>query len=106
MLSLNLTNLVILLVVKALIFGAGSLGFGGQGDHVGRSVDEPSRGNVTTNQSFITESELLLMLSYLKSDVTQHYGCLKFAACKDPKKTKEYLLASNLLVKGANMFNL
>lgn len=103
-LSLNLTNLVILLVVKALIFGAGSLGFGGH-DHLGRSIDGSSE-NLTNNSPIFTESELLLMLGYLKGDLTDKYSCLNFAACQDPKKAKEYLMVSNLLVKGVNMFSL
>ncbi|PNF27466.1 hypothetical protein B7P43_G08986, partial [Cryptotermes secundus] len=109
-LSLNLTNLFILLVLKALLFGAGlfSFGFlknGGGSTGYGRSTDEE---NLTPDQRanpFITESELLLLLTYLMGDANNEYDCLHRVACEEPKKALEYITAAKMLIKGARIFN-
>lgn len=55
--SLNLTNLVVLVLLKALIFAAGSLGAGTWKGGYGRSDDGDDK--------IITDEEMLLFLSYL-----------------------------------------
>lgn len=105
-LSLNLTNLVILLVLKAIIFGASSFGFG-HGAH-GRSMDGLLQENLAKqvqSKALVSETELLLMLSYLKADSTQKYGCLHRVACEDPYKAKEYLFAGKMVLKGSELFS-
>lgn len=102
---MNLTNLVILLVLKAIIFGASTFGFG-HGGH-GRNLDGIITDNFTKqvqSKALISETELLLMLSYLKADSTQKYGCLHRIACEDPYKAKEYLLAGKMILKGSELF--
>jgi len=104
-LTLNLTNLLILVVLKAIIFGIGLFYFGGVsfkgghgGDHGhgwGRSLEEKSAG------SFMSQSELLLMLTYVLGSTSDNYECMYRVACEDPAKAKDYLNASNMLLKGA-----
>ncbi|KAI8432077.1 hypothetical protein MSG28_004592 [Choristoneura fumiferana] len=62
-LSLNLTNLVILIVLKALILAAGFFGAGAWkgGHHYGRSLDD------NMNVSYVTEDEILINSLELQS---------------------------------------
>lgn len=53
---------------------------------------------------YISESEILLALSYLMGDASEKYGCLQRVACEDPKKSKEYLSGAKMLIKGAQFF--
>lgn len=55
--SLNLTNLLVLVLLKALIFAAGSIGAGTWKGGYARSDDG--------EEKLITDEELLLFLSYL-----------------------------------------
>ncbi|EEB20132.1 conserved hypothetical protein [Pediculus humanus corporis] len=105
--SLNLTNLFILMILKAIVFGAGAFGFGPQHYNYGRSsssyVDDVIRDNGNfffKNSKFLTESELLMMLGYLRGDKTQDYDCMKKIACLDPIKAEEYAFTGRLFLKG------
>lgn len=55
--SLNLTNLLVLVLLKALIFAAGSIGAGTWKGGLGRSLNGEER--------LITDEEVILFLSYL-----------------------------------------
>lgn len=55
--ALNLTNLFVLVLLKALIFAAGSLGAGAWKGGFGRSSD--------AEEKFLTDEEILLFASYL-----------------------------------------
>lgn len=59
--SLNLTNLLVLFLLKALIFAAGSIGAGTWKGGYARSDDG--------EEQLITDEELLLFLSYLSGKV-------------------------------------
>ncbi|XP_060804013.1 uncharacterized protein LOC106140545 [Amyelois transitella] len=99
-LSLNLTNLVILIVLKALILAAGFFGAGAWkgGHHYGRSLDE------NKNASFITEDELLLYLGYLSGQQSKDYGCLYRLSCNRPEQAGMYSSGADLLLQGAKLF--
>jgi hypothetical protein len=97
-LSLNLTNLVLLVVLKGLLLGAAMLGAGHLGAR-GRSLEgEPE------DEGLISRAELLLLSSYLLGDATTEYGCLFRVACQEPKKTNQYIAAADILIKSAKMF--
>ncbi|XP_046749359.1 uncharacterized protein LOC124413071 [Diprion similis] len=81
-LSLNLSNLLILLVLKAVVFGAGYMGHHG---YKTRELD---------NEPIVSESEVALALGYLVGD-----KCLYRAACEVPHKAKEYLGAAEMLLQ-------
>lgn len=105
-----MTNLFILLVLKALLFGAGlfSFGFlknGGGSSSYGRSSGEDNLIPDPRANPFITESELLLLLTYLMGDASNDYDCLHRVACEEPKKAREYITAGKMLIKGARIFN-
>ncbi|XP_072383824.1 uncharacterized protein [Diabrotica undecimpunctata] len=92
--SLNVTNLLVLLLVKALIFAAGSLGAGGfKGGEYARTVED---------EKFLTDDEILMYLSFL----TGSSGCLQNIACQQPLKAKKYAAAGDLLLKFSKMFSL
>jgi hypothetical protein len=105
-----LTNLFILLVLKALLFGAGLFSFGflknGAGSTgYGRSSHEENLIPDSWANPFITESELLLLLTYLMGDANSEYNCLERVACEEPKKATEYITAAKMLTKVARIFN-
>nr|XP_033333723.1 uncharacterized protein LOC117224723 [Megalopta genalis] len=81
-LNLNLSNLLLLLLLKAVVFGAGYLGHNG---NKGRELEE---------ESVLSEGEIALALGYLMGDT-----CLYRAACEDPHVAKEYLGAAEMLIE-------
>ncbi|XP_047997930.1 uncharacterized protein LOC125235416 isoform X2 [Leguminivora glycinivorella] len=98
-LSLNLTNLVILIVLKALILAAGFFGAGAWkgGHHYARSLDD------NTNASYITEDEIMLYLSYLAGQQSRDYGCLYRLSCKKPQQAALYSSGAEILLQGARL---
>ncbi|CAG9583114.1 unnamed protein product [Danaus chrysippus] len=98
-LSLNLTNLVILIVLKALILAAGFFGAGAwKGHHYGRSLDD------NKNASYITEDEILLYLSYLVGQQNNDYGCLYRLSCQKPRQAALYSSSAELILQGTKLF--
>lgn len=89
-LTLNLTNLIILLVVKAIIFGFGFLGTA-----AGR---RSSDSGLTFNQA-----DMMMMMSYALGSTTNDYQCLYLTACQEPQTAHQYMTASKMLMKGAKL---
>ncbi|KAJ2951757.1 hypothetical protein O0L34_g13924 [Tuta absoluta] len=98
-LSLNLTNLVILIVLKALILAAGFFGAGAWkgGHHYGRSLDD------NKNATYITEDEIMLYLSYLAGQQTKDYSCLYRLSCQRPQQAALYSSGAELLLQGVKL---
>jgi len=88
-LTLNLTNLLILLVLKALIFGFGLFSVGGGAGAIGRSSDEP----LSVTQSDLTGGMCFLMYT---SGAEEKLDCLKRTACEDPYVVSDYLTAAKV----------
>jgi len=108
-LTLNLTNLLILVVLKAIIFGIGLFYFGGVsfksghgGGHGGWSRSDDGRSlKSDKSSSYMSQSELLLMMTYVLGATEGNFDCLNRVACEDSKKAKEYLNAAKMVLKGA-----
>lgn len=87
-LTLNLTNLLILLVLKALIFGFGLFSVGG----TARSNDEsPS----------ITQTDLqggMCFLLHMSGDESK-LNCIKKQACQEPAIAAQYSTAAKMMYK-------
>ncbi|XP_076682508.1 uncharacterized protein LOC143376265 [Andrena cerasifolii] len=81
-LNLNLSNLLLLLVLKAVVFGAGYIGNHG---YKGRELEE---------ENVVSEGEVALALGYLMGDT-----CLYRAACEEPRVAKEYLGAAEMIIE-------
>ncbi|XP_071555736.1 uncharacterized protein [Temnothorax nylanderi] len=81
-LNLNLSNLLLLLVLKAVVFGAGYIGHHG---YKGRELED---------ENIVSEGELALALGYLIDDT-----CLYRAACEEPHIAREYLGAAEMLLQ-------
>lgn len=95
-LSLNLSNLLILLLLKALIFSAGLIGAGNWNQYArGRAVDN----------SILSAEEPPLLIGYLAAEGSGDDSCLHRAACQSPGRANEYLKAAKALLKGAEMFD-
>merc|ERR1711971_213141 len=84
-LTLNLTNLLILLVLKGLIFVGGA----------GRSLDGPS-----VSQSELTGGMCFLM--YTSGDEAK-FDCMQRTVCEDPYLASDYLTAAKMWYKMHNM---
>ncbi|XP_045452066.1 uncharacterized protein LOC123661114 [Melitaea cinxia] len=98
-LSLNLTNLVILIVLKALILAAGFFGAGAwKGNYYARSLDD------NKNVTYLTEDEIMLYLSYLAGQQSQDYGCLYRLSCQKPQQAALYSSGAELLLEGTKLF--
>lgn len=84
-LTLNLTNLLILLVLKAIIFGFGLFTVGG----AGRSAD---------SSPMVTESDLTGGMCFLMytSGAEEKLECLKRTACEDPYLAADYSTAAKM----------
>ncbi|XP_045479619.1 uncharacterized protein LOC123684412 [Harmonia axyridis] len=102
--SLNLTNLLVLVLLKALIFAAGSIGLGHlkekEYEHYGRSINQ-KEGDQNHNLVF-TEDEIMLYFEYL----TGNHECLKLIACQQPGQAEDYVNAAKLLLKASQLFSL
>ncbi|EFN75514.1 hypothetical protein EAI_03538 [Harpegnathos saltator] len=81
-LNLNLSNLLLLLVLKAVVFGASYLGNHG---YKGRELQD---------ENIVSEGEIALALGYLIGDT-----CLYRAACEEPYVATEYLGAAEMLLQ-------
>merc|ERR1712038_1353271 len=91
-LTLNLTNLLILLVLKGLIFGFGLFSSGGGGiGGIGRSADTP-----VVTQSDLTGGMCFLMYT---SGAEEKFDCIKRTACEDPYMANDYLTAAKMWYK-------
>jgi hypothetical protein len=88
-LTLNLTNLLILVVLKAIIFGFGLFSVGG----TGRSADEAVP---TIQQSDLTGGMCFMM--YTAGD-EEKLNCVQRSACEDPKTATDYLTAAKMWYK-------
>ncbi|ODM93268.1 hypothetical protein Ocin01_13407 [Orchesella cincta] len=109
-LTLNLTNLLILVVLKAIIFGIGLFYFGGisfkgnhgDGGHQGGGWG-PGHGRslVEKSKPFMSQGELLLVMTYiLGAAENDNYECMYRVACEDPNQAKDYLKASKMIMTG------
>ncbi|XP_031636410.1 uncharacterized protein LOC116349214 [Contarinia nasturtii] len=96
-LSLNLTNLLILVMLKALIFAAGLIGAGNWGGQYARAR--------ALDSSFIRTDEAPLFIGYLALEGSGQDGCLNQAACKSPDIAREYMKAAMAVIKGSEMFD-
>lgn len=92
-LTLNLTNLIIMLVIKAIIFGFGFLGSFGR-----RSSDS------SFPPTLLDQNDLMLTMSYALGSATHDYSCLYRTACEEPEAAHRYMTASKMLLKGAKLF--
>jgi len=93
-LTLNLTNLLILLVLKALIFGFGLFSVGGGiGGNVGRSAE--------VSEPFLTQADMTGGMCFLMytSGVEEKFECLQRTSCEEPYLATKYLTAAKMWYK-------
>ncbi|XP_036324176.1 uncharacterized protein LOC118737638 [Rhagoletis pomonella] len=107
-LSLNLTNLLIIILLKILIFAAGMLGashWGAHGYGYGRS--RSSEENINFG---LSDGEDYLITGFLAAQGIGLDDCLYAAACASPNVAYEYAKAAKALIDGiekyeGNVFN-
>ncbi|XP_055908228.1 uncharacterized protein LOC129943040 [Eupeodes corollae] len=95
-LSLNLTNLLVIILLKVLIFAAGILG-AGHWSHYGR-------GRSFAPSSFFEDGEGHLITGFLAAQGSGNDGCLYQAACHSPVSAYEYARAAKALLNGIEKF--
>jgi len=91
-LTLNLTNLLILLILKAIIIGFGIFAAGG--GSLGRSADGEDRRLVS--QSDMTGGMCFLMFT---SGAEEKLDCVRRTACEDPYLATDYITAAKMWYK-------
>jgi len=93
-LTLNLTNLLILLVLKALIFGFGLFSVGG----AGRSMEGP----------VVTEADLTGGMCFMMfaSGASEKLSCIQRTACEDPYLANDYLTAAKMVYKAHKLLGM
>jgi hypothetical protein len=101
-LTLNLTNLAILIGLKILFFGFGIFGFaatqagGGGGLFGGRPDDGDSSSAASIKQSELTGGMCFIMYT---SGELDKLSCVQRTACEDPKTATNYLTAAKMWLK-------
>merc|ERR1711994_825550 len=93
-LTLNLTNLLILLVLKGLILAFGLFSVGGEGLGRARSSDEES--SLSVSESEIQGGMCFVM--YASGDDSM-LPCIQKTACQDPKTAQQYNTAAKFAYK-------
>merc|ERR1712036_171586 len=93
-LTLNLTNLLILLVLKALIFGFGLFSVGG----TARSADDSPSFSETDLQGG------MCFMMHMSGDESK-LNCIKKTACNEPAVAAQYATASKMMYKVFKLLN-
>ncbi|KAG4079246.1 hypothetical protein HA402_006969 [Bradysia odoriphaga] len=96
-LSLNLTNLLILVFLKALIFSAGLIGAGNWSQYARARRDDVS--------FTIKPDEPQLFLGFLAAEGSGDDTCLHHAACSSTQLATEYVKAAKAIIKTAEMLD-
>lgn len=101
MLSLNMSNVVLMLVLKGLIWGASYM----QGNGGKSRKDGPDAAGLGTGfvANMVTETDLLLFLGYLVADESGRYDCLNRVACEQPARAESYLKSAEMVWKTAKL---
>jgi len=94
-LTLNLTNLLILIVLKAIIFGFGLF-----------SVGSSARSN--SEETSISQSDLSGGMCFIMytSGADEKLSCIQRTACEDPKTASEYATSAKMVYKVHKMLGL
>ncbi|XP_025424606.1 uncharacterized protein LOC112693651 isoform X2 [Sipha flava] len=101
LLSLNLSNIVLMLVLKGLIWGASYM----QGVGGGKGRKEGLAEGAPLSQSLFTETDMLLFLGYMVADESGHYDCLNRVACEQPARSESYLRSAEMVWKTAKLLD-
>jgi hypothetical protein len=95
-LTLNLTNLLILIVLKAIIFGFGLFS-------VGSSNQARSSEETAVTQADLSGGMCFIMYT---SGAEEKLQCIQRTACEDPKTASEYSTAAKMVYKLHKMLGL
>lgn len=90
-LTLNLTNLLILLALKGLLLAFGFISFGSSSNYRSSDYNSPS-----IKQSDLTGGMCFMM--YTAGDL-EKLSCVQRSACEDPKTATDYLTAAKMWYK-------
>jgi len=96
-LTLNLTNLIILILLKGMIFGMGIF-----------SVGSVFSARSTKETSIVSESDLSGGMCFIMyaSGAEEKLSCIQRTACEDPKTASEYATAAKMVHKVHKMVGL
>ena len=89
-LTLNLTNLIILILLKAIVFGMGMF-----------SVGSVFSARSTKETSIVSKSDLSGGMCFIlyASGAEEKLSCIQRTACEDPKTASEYATAAKMVHK-------
>ena len=93
-LTLNLTSLIILILLKGIIFGMGIF-----------SVGSVFTARSTKETSIVSKSDLSGGMCFIlyTSGAEEKLSCIQRTACEDPKTASEYATAAKMVHKVHNM---
>ena len=99
-LTLNMTNLFILLVIKGILLALGVAGRFGFGLFPGRRSNGGG-----WSEPLLKSADLRWALTYFITSQDKDFECLNLLACLDPDNARDYTTAGKLMIKGAKMVN-
>lgn len=94
-----MSNIVLMLVLRGLIWGVSYVQNGGK-----EARDDVPSGAVGGPGAF-TETDVLLFLGYLVADESGHYDCLNRVACEQPSRADGYLKSAEIVWNTARLFD-
>lgn len=99
-----MSNLVLMLVLRGLIWGVSYMQNGG-GIKEARNEDSNSSAVGGPFQDMVTETDVMLFLGYLVADESGRYECLNRVACEQPERAESYFRTAEMVWKTAKMFD-
>lgn len=98
-----MSNLVLMLVLRGLIWGVSYAQNGG--DKEARTADRGSTAARSSVRDAFTETDAVLFLGYLVADQTGRYDCLNRVACEQPSRAESYLGSARFVLNAAKMID-
>ncbi|XP_025424621.1 uncharacterized protein LOC112693657 isoform X2 [Sipha flava] len=96
-LSLNMSNIVLMLVLRGLIWGVSYI--------QGSGKEARSEDLQTSAADMINETDMMLFLGYLVADESGQHDCLNLVACQQPTRAESYLRSAEMVWKTAKMLD-
>lgn len=98
-LSLNMSNLVLMLVLRGLIWGVSYVQNGG-----GKEARHDG-GVQSSAADLFTETDAMLFFGYLMADESGSYDCLSRVACEQPSRAAGYLSSAEIVWRTLGFFD-
>lgn len=104
-LGLNMSNIVLMLVLRGLIWGVSYMQNSGGIKELrnGDDITSPAVGTIIRNA--FAEADVMLFLGYLVADQSGRYECLNLVSCEHPSQADNYFRNAEIVWKTVNLLN-